>query len=156
MVITGTIGNRVVFTGSGVRIPSLPPKKEKYEHSLFVFLFFLFIRGFERLGSRRVNGTIIISPQRADQTADETAVCETGVIANIVCGANPLASAKKREIRTLVVCISLFYLLGDSNGSADQPIISFRAGKNQKTTKNYSRAFPFFYKTRGYKSIIDL
>ena len=26
-VITGTIGNRVVFTGSGVRIPSLPPKK---------------------------------------------------------------------------------------------------------------------------------
>ena len=24
-VITGTIGNRVVFTGSGVRIPSLPP-----------------------------------------------------------------------------------------------------------------------------------
>ena len=25
MVITGTIGNRVVFTGSGVRIPSLPP-----------------------------------------------------------------------------------------------------------------------------------
>lgn len=25
-VITGTIGNRVVFTGSGVRIPSLPPK----------------------------------------------------------------------------------------------------------------------------------
>lgn len=25
-VITGTIGNRVVFTGSGVRIPSLPPQ----------------------------------------------------------------------------------------------------------------------------------
>ena len=25
-VITGTIGNRVVFTGSGVRIPSLPPE----------------------------------------------------------------------------------------------------------------------------------
>ena len=28
MVITGTIGNRVVFTGSGVRIPSLPPKQK--------------------------------------------------------------------------------------------------------------------------------
>lgn len=27
-VITGTIGNRVVFTGSGVRIPSLPPIKK--------------------------------------------------------------------------------------------------------------------------------
>ena len=27
-VITGTIGNRVVFTGSGVRIPSLPPKQK--------------------------------------------------------------------------------------------------------------------------------
>lgn len=26
-VITGTIGNRVVFTGSGVRIPSLPPQE---------------------------------------------------------------------------------------------------------------------------------
>ena len=26
VVITGTIGNRVVFTGSGVRIPSLPPQ----------------------------------------------------------------------------------------------------------------------------------
>ena len=26
-VITGTIGNRVVLTGSGVRIPSLPPNK---------------------------------------------------------------------------------------------------------------------------------
>ena len=46
--------------------------------------------------------------QRADQTADETAVCETGVIANVVCGANPSASAKKREIRKLVVCVSLF------------------------------------------------
>ena len=73
--------------------PLASAKKEKYKHSLFVFLFFLFIGGFERLGSRRVKGTIIISPQRADQTADETAVCETGVIANIVCGANPLASA---------------------------------------------------------------
>lgn len=28
VVITGTIGNRVVFTGSGVRIPSLPPKQK--------------------------------------------------------------------------------------------------------------------------------
>ena len=102
MVITGTIGNRVVFTGSGVRIPSLPPKKEKYEHLLFVFLFFLFIRGFERLGSRR------ISPQRADQTADETAVCETGVIANIVCGANPLASAKKEKYKHLLFVFLFF------------------------------------------------
>lgn len=57
---------------------------------------FLFIEGFERLGSRRVNETIITLLQRADQTADETAVCETGVIANVVCGANPSASAKTK------------------------------------------------------------
>lgn len=59
-------------------LPSLPPKKEKYEHLLFVFLF--------------------------------------------------------------------FYLLGDSNGSAAQLAISFQLCKNQKTTKNYSRVFPFFIK----------
>ena len=50
--------------------------------------------GFEsRSASRRVNETIITLLQGADQTADETAVCETGVIANNVCGANPSASA---------------------------------------------------------------
>ena len=106
--------------------------------------------------SRRVNRTIIILPQRADQTADETAVCETGVIANIVCGANPLASAKKEKYKHLLFVFLFFLFIGDSNGSAAQPIISFQIGKNQKTTKNYSRAFPFFYKIRGYKSIIDL
>ena len=38
--------------------------------------------GFEsRSAIRRVNETMITLPQRADQTADETAVCETGVIA---------------------------------------------------------------------------
>ncbi len=109
MVITGTIGNRVVFTGSGVRIPSLPPKKRNTNTCCLCFSF-LFIRGFERLGSRRVNGTIIISLQRADQTADETAVCETGVIANIVCGANPLASAKKEKYKHLLF-VFLFFCL---------------------------------------------
>ena len=87
-----------------------PPPKKRNTNTCCLCFSFLFIEGFERLGSRRVNGTIIILPQRADQTADETAVCETGVIANEVCGANPLASAKKREIRTLAVCISLFFV----------------------------------------------
>ena len=74
-----------------------------------VSLFFVY-RGFERLGSRRVNETIIISPQRADQTADETAVCETGVIANIVCGANPLASAKIKKYEHSVFVFLYFFV----------------------------------------------
>lgn len=35
-VITGTIGNRVVFTGSGVRIPSLPPSGNNPNPRIFV------------------------------------------------------------------------------------------------------------------------
>ena len=67
--------------------------------------------GFEsRSASRRVNDTIIISPQRADQTADETAVCETGVIANIVCGSNPLASAKIKKYEHSVFVFLYFFV----------------------------------------------
>ena len=66
--------------------------------------------GFEsRSASRRVNETIITLLQGADQTADETAVCETGVIANIVCGANPLASAKKEKYEHLLF-VFLFFI----------------------------------------------
>ena len=49
-VITGTIGNRVVFTGSGVRIPSLPPlgnntnTESKTEFVLFFFNDFFGVR----------------------------------------------------------------------------------------------------------------
>ena len=66
--------------------------------------------GFEsRSASRRVNDTIIISPQRADQTTDETVVCNPGVIANEVCGANPLASAKKEKYEHLLFVFLFFY-----------------------------------------------
>ena len=75
----------------------LASAKKREIRTLAVCISLFLFRGFERLGSRRVNGTIIILPQRADQPADETAVCETGVIANNICGANPSASAKKEK-----------------------------------------------------------
>ena len=86
------------FEPRDYRVVFVNTKKRNTNTCCSYFSFFVY-RGFERLGSRRVNGTIIISPQRADQTADETAVCETGVIANIVCGANPLASATRQKGR---------------------------------------------------------
>lgn len=57
-VITGTIGNRVVFTGSGVRIPSLPPNKTNGQIIARSFCFDVAERGFERVGSRLANDAI--------------------------------------------------------------------------------------------------
>ena len=71
------------------------PPKERNTNTCCLCFSFLFIEGFERLGSRRVNEIVIISPQRAGQTIDGTIVCEPGVIANNVCGANPSASANQ-------------------------------------------------------------
>ena len=94
---------------TGVRIPQPPPKKRNTNTCCLCFSF-LFIEGFERLGSRRVNETIITLLQRADQTADETAVCETGVIANVVCGANPSASANQ-NLNRIRKCLIWVFLL---------------------------------------------
>ncbi len=84
MVITGTIGNRVVFTGSGVRIPSLPPNKTNRQKFACSFCFDVAERGFERVGSRLANDTINDKKKQADQTTDETVVCNPGVIATLL------------------------------------------------------------------------
>ena len=82
-VITGTIGNRVVFTGSGVRIPSLPPNKTNRQKFACSFCFDVAERGFERVGSRLVKQRLGFQGERADQTTDETVVCNPGVKATM-------------------------------------------------------------------------
>lgn len=71
-VITGTIGNRVVFTGSGVRIPSLPPIKKD---TLRVF-FFIGERSADKYAATCCRGSHLSNSENPDEGSRlrETAV----------------------------------------------------------------------------------
>ena len=62
-----------------IYVTNAPPKNSE-TRSVFPN-FFSSIVGFERVGSRLVKQCLVFQGERADQTTDETVVCNPGVIA---------------------------------------------------------------------------
>ena len=77
--------------------PSLSAKKKNANTRYSSSFFFLPIWGIRTGWQSASNEELIVPKQRANQTTDETVVCNIGVIANAVCGANPSLSAKIRD-----------------------------------------------------------